>query len=105
MRKFIFDPDALEQFSDCGFYDRQRFAKIYDLIKDVARTPFTGKGKPEALKHQLKCCWSRRIDDKHRLTGSLRTAMWKFYPAKATTMINSWSPPHRRSPICCRHIA
>ncbi|WP_026903886.1 Txe/YoeB family addiction module toxin [Pedobacter glucosidilyticus] len=67
MIKFKFEPDALEQFTDWGVYDRQKFLKIYDLLKDISRTPFTGIGKPEAMKHNLKGCWSRRIDDKHRL--------------------------------------
>ena len=31
------------------------------------REPFAGIGKPEPLKHQLAGCWSRRIDDEHRL--------------------------------------
>ena len=67
MIKFTFEPDALEQFTDWGVYDKQKFIKIYDLLKDISRTPFTGKGKPEAMKHNLKGCWSRRIDEKHRL--------------------------------------
>ncbi len=29
--------------------------------------PFEGVGKPEALKYALAGCWSRRIDDEHRL--------------------------------------
>ena len=37
------------------------------LIKDIKRSPFDGIGKPEPLKHQLKGCWSRRIDNEHRL--------------------------------------
>jgi toxin YoeB len=31
------------------------------------RTPFSGIGKPEALKFELKGLWSRRIDQEHRL--------------------------------------
>jgi toxin YoeB len=37
------------------------------LNTESARSPFTGTGKPEALKHELKGCWSRRIDHEHRL--------------------------------------
>jgi toxin YoeB len=36
-------------------------------LKDIGRTPFDGKGKPEALKHNFKGCWSRRITEEHRL--------------------------------------
>lgn len=57
MTHYKFEYDALEQFTDWGIYDKQRFLKIYDLLKDIGRNPFTGKGKPEALKHQFKGCW------------------------------------------------
>jgi len=30
-------------------------------------TPFEGIGKPEPLKGDLSGCWSRRIDEEHRL--------------------------------------
>ncbi len=41
--------------------------KINELIKDIQRTPFYGKGKPEPLKYDLTGFWSRRIDREHRL--------------------------------------
>jgi len=67
MRKFIFDQDAFDQFSDWAIVDRKVFIKIYELLKEIKRSPFVGKGKPEPLKHDLKGCWSRRITDEHRL--------------------------------------
>ena len=36
-------------------------------MKDIQRTPFEGKGKPEPLKYDLAGYWSRRIDREHRL--------------------------------------
>jgi toxin YoeB len=41
--------------------------RINELIKDTQRQPFTGIGKPEPLKHNLKGYWSRRINQEHRL--------------------------------------
>lgn len=38
-----------------------------ELIKEIGREPFKGIGKPEPLKYEFKGCWSRRIDDEHRL--------------------------------------
>jgi len=35
--------------------------------KEVQRDPFKGIGKPEPLRHELKGCWSRRVDQEHRL--------------------------------------
>ncbi|MCA2653857.1 Txe/YoeB family addiction module toxin [Microcystis sp. M061S2] len=47
--------------------DKKVDAKIVSLIKDVQREPFSGLGKPEALKHELSGLWSRRITKEHRL--------------------------------------
>ena len=47
--------------------DRAMLKRINMLIKEIEREPFTGKGKPEPLKHQLSGFWSRRIDAQHRL--------------------------------------
>ncbi|MGB6943904.1 MAG: Txe/YoeB family addiction module toxin [Bryobacteraceae bacterium] len=47
--------------------DRTHALRIVRLIREIQRDPFTGVGKPEPLKHELKGCWSRRIDDEHRL--------------------------------------
>lgn len=41
--------------------------KINALIQDIKRTPFSGIGKPEALKFDFAGKWSRRINDEHRL--------------------------------------
>jgi toxin YoeB len=41
--------------------------KIDALIADIKLHPFTGLGKPEALKFQYSGYWSRRINHEHRL--------------------------------------
>jgi toxin YoeB len=66
-RKVIFQGDAFEDFTQWARLDRKLYAKIVSLIKDIDRSPFTGLGKPEALKHDLSGYWSRRITDEHRL--------------------------------------
>ena len=47
--------------------DRKVAKRINALIRDALRTPFAGKGKPEPLRFDLAGCWSRRIDQEHRL--------------------------------------
>ncbi len=47
--------------------NRKLLEKINALILDACEHPFSGLGKPEPLKHQLKGFWSRRIDAKNRL--------------------------------------
>lgn len=41
--------------------------KIDQLISELREHPFSGSGKPEALKHNLTGLWSRRINKKDRL--------------------------------------
>lgn len=41
--------------------------RIWKLIEEIVRTPFTGTGKPEPLRHLGPDVWSRRITHEHRL--------------------------------------
>ena len=47
--------------------DKNTLKRINELIKDMARDPFDGIGKPEALKGNLSGFYSRRINSEHRL--------------------------------------
>ncbi len=47
--------------------DKKTLKRINALIKDIQRSPFEGIGKPEPLKGNLSCLWSRRIDDINRI--------------------------------------
>lgn len=47
--------------------DKKTLHRINKLIAETARSPFSGIGKPEALKENLSGFWSRRIDDTNRL--------------------------------------
>jgi len=67
VRSLEFDVTAFEDLAWWIEQDRQKALRIVSLIKDVQRDPFKGVGKPEPLKHELKGCWSRRIDQEHRL--------------------------------------
>lgn len=67
MRSLEFDVAAFEDLAWWIQQDRNKALRIVNLIKDVQRDPFQGIGKPEPLRHELKGCWSRRIDQEHRL--------------------------------------
>jgi toxin YoeB len=67
VKSLEFDPAAFEDLAWWVEQDRNKALRIINLIKDVQRDPFRGIGKPEPLKHELKGCWSRRIDKEHRL--------------------------------------
>lgn len=66
MNKFFTD----ESWADYVFWqenDKRFIKRINELIKEIERSPFTGIGKPEPLKHHLSGYWSRRINEAHRL--------------------------------------
>lgn len=67
MRNIVFDQKAFQQFNNWAKEDRKIYQKIVNLINDILRQPFTGIGKPEPLKNNLKGYWSRRITNEHRL--------------------------------------
>ena len=65
--RLVFDPKALEQLRYWTETDRRKATKILDLIEATLKSPFEGIGKPEPLKFELASCWTRRIDQEHRL--------------------------------------
>ena len=67
MRSLEFDSNAFEDLAWWIKQVRKKSLRIIDLIKEIQREPFQGIGKPEPLKHELKGCWSRRIDQEHRI--------------------------------------
>ena len=52
--------------------DKRVLKRINELIRDAARSPSQGIGKPEPLRHELRGCWSGRIDTEHRLVYEVR---------------------------------
>ena len=67
VKNLEFDADAFEDLAWWIERDRKKALKIIKLIREVQRNPFECTGQPEALKHELSGCWSRRIDQEHRL--------------------------------------
>ena len=65
--RIIFSKISWEDYTSWQSEDKSMIKKINELIKDIQRTPFDGKGKPESLKYDLSGFWSRRIDREHRL--------------------------------------
>ena len=67
VRDLEFDPAAFEDLSWWVAQDRKKAVRLLRLIQETLNDPFGGIGKPEPLKHELSGCWSKRIDDEHRL--------------------------------------
>ncbi len=62
-----FSKNAWEDYTSWQFDDKKMLRKVNELIKDIQKSPFEGKGKPEPLKYDLAGLWSRRINREHRL--------------------------------------
>lgn len=65
--RIIFHPNAWEDYLYWQNTDRKLLKKINGLVRDIERSPDRGLGKPEPLRFDLSGCWSRRIDQEHRL--------------------------------------
>ncbi|EAT7400395.1 Txe/YoeB family addiction module toxin [Salmonella enterica subsp. enterica serovar Bonariensis] len=71
--KFTWSEEAWDDYLYWQGIDKRMVKKINELIKDIRRMPFDGKGKPEPLKHNLSGFWSRRITEEHRLVYAITT--------------------------------
>ncbi len=65
--RLVFADAAWEDYLHWQRHDRPQLERIHRLIEATRREPFTGPGKPEALKHALAGWWSRRITEEHRM--------------------------------------
>ena len=73
MRDIVISSLTFDQFLELQKNEPDTFKKLTKLINETRKYPFEGIGKPEALKHNLKGFWSRRITDKHRLVYKVET--------------------------------
>lgn len=65
--KIAWEDKAWEDYLFWQTNDKSILKRINALIKDIQRSPFSGIGKPEALKFQYQGFYSRRITSEHRL--------------------------------------
>lgn len=65
--RLLWEDRAWEDYLYWQTQNKKTVKKINDLIKDIARTPFSGIGSPEPLKHNLSGLWSGRIDHENRI--------------------------------------
>ena len=71
MKKVVFEKNALEDFEFWAKQDIKILKKIAELILAITKEPFSGIGKPEPLKGDLKGYWSRRLTDEHRIVYTI----------------------------------
>lgn len=63
---------AVEDLEAWSTTNPKVLSRIVRLIAEVTRTPRTGTGKPERLKHLGGEVWSRRITEKDRLVYDIQ---------------------------------
>lgn len=66
---------AIEDLEAWSMTNPKVLSKIIRLIAETTRTPRTGTGKPERLKHLSGEVWSRRITEKDRLVYDIQSDM------------------------------
>ena len=84
MRSLEFDPSAMEDLAWRVQHDRKKALRLIRLVQETQNDPFGGIGMPEPLKHELAGCWSKRIDEEHRLVyqiveGSVRILSCRYH--------------------------
>ena len=67
MKNLEFDGDVFEDLEWWVEHDRRMALRLMKLLREIQRNPYEGTGQPEPLKHELSGCWSRRINQEHRL--------------------------------------
>ena len=82
--RLVFVDESWEDYLYWQKNDKKILKKVNDLIKDIIRTPFTGKGKAEPLKFKYQGFWSRRINQENRLiyqvkNDEIRIAKCRFH--------------------------
>ena len=65
--RLVFTPIGWEDYLFWQANDKAMLKRLNRLLEESVRNPFEGIGKPEPLRHVLAGCWSRRIDEEHRL--------------------------------------
>lgn len=65
--RLVFTPIGWEDYLFWQSNDKTMLKRLNRLLEESVRSPFEGIGKPGPLRHVLAGCWSRRIDEEHRL--------------------------------------
>ena len=63
-----FTLDGWDEYTEWQNEDKRTLKRINALVKDIIRNGNEGIGHPEPLKGSLSGYWSRKIDEKNRLT-------------------------------------
>jgi len=83
--RLCFTPRGWDDYLYWQRTDRATLRRLNRLSVATLREPFSGIGKPEALRHVLAGCWSRRVDDEHGSSTSWTGMTWSSSRLATTT--------------------
>jgi toxin YoeB len=63
----VFQPEFIEDLKYWVKTNRKVSLRALGLVQAILRDPFSGIGKPEALKYLPGGTWSRRLTEEHRI--------------------------------------
>jgi toxin YoeB len=66
-RKSISSPRFRAEYEFWKETDPKIAARLLRIVEETLKSPFTGIGKPEPLRHNLKGKWSRRLTSEDRV--------------------------------------
>ncbi len=81
-REAVFQPEFREDLAYRVKNDKKTALKVLKIVEAVLRTPFSGIGKPEPLKHLDADAWSRRLTQEHRVVYLVRDKRVDFLQAR-----------------------
>ncbi len=63
--------------------DKKSIKRVEKIFDELQQNPYEGAGKPEALKHQYKGFYSRRINEKDRLIYEVKEQIVSIFIVSA----------------------
>jgi toxin YoeB len=81
-REAVFQREFREDLRHWMATDRKIALRALDLVEAILRDPFTGIGKPEALKYLAPGIWLRRLTREHRVVYLVRGDRVDFLQAR-----------------------
>lgn len=82
VRLVVFHPEFREDLRYWVENDRKIALRALDLVEAIVRDPFSGIGKPEALRHLASGVWSRRLTQEHRIVYFVTSERVDFLQAR-----------------------
>lgn len=81
-RPALFSTDCLEDLEHWVRTDRKIALRLFRILRETLRDPYSGIGKPEPLKGPLAGLWTRRLTQEHRAVYEVAGGTVRFLQAR-----------------------